>query len=76
MGVIKLLLKLILFIMWLALSLAWMIFFGAFGVACFASVFFVPVGVASFGLAMMPLFSALAFMGWHKPTQQVIIVQR
>ena len=76
MGVIKFTLKLILFLVWLMLAIVWMIFFGAFGAACFASVLFVPVGVASFGLATMPLFTALAWMGWHhRPAQQVVIVQ-
>jgi hypothetical protein len=73
MRAIKLILKLILFIVWVTLALAWMIFFGAFGAACLASVVFAPVGIASFGLAVMPLFAALTFMGWRHQSQQVTV---
>lgn len=73
MKVIRFVLKLIVFTVMLTLSLVWMIFFGAFGVACFASVLFFPVGVASFGLATMPLFMALGWMGWHRGSNTVIV---
>lgn len=77
MGVIKFLLKLILFCVWVSLAVVWMVFFGVFGAACFASVFFVPIGVMSFGMTTMPLFAALGWMGWHRrPAQQVIVVTR
>lgn len=65
--------KFMLFLVLLALSLAWMIFFGAFATACMASVIFAPVGIAGYGLAVMPLFAALGWMGWGRHGQQVTV---
>jgi uncharacterized membrane protein YccF (DUF307 family) len=77
MKVVRFVLKFIVFTVWLVLALAWLVFFGAFGVACFASVLFIPVGVASFGLALMPLMVALSWMGWHhSPTSVTVNVNR
>jgi uncharacterized membrane protein YccF (DUF307 family) len=76
MRVIKATLKLILFVVWVSLSLAWMVFFGAVGVAACATVLLVPMGLMSFGLATMPLFAALGWMGLRRPAQQVIVVNR
>lgn len=73
MRVIKFILKFILGTVMLVLALAWMLVCGAFGVACFASVFFAPVGIAAFGLATMPLWAALAMMTGRRHSQQVIV---
>lgn len=74
MRAIRFTLKAIIGLVLIILSLAWMIFFGVWGVFLLASVFFGPVGIASFGLATMPLFAALAWMGVRRPAQQVVIV--
>ena len=75
MRAIRFTLKFTLATVWIILALAWMVFFGVFGAALFASFFFAPLGIACFGLATMPLFAALAWMGVRKsPTQQVVIV--
>lgn len=77
MRVVKFIIKLMLGTIMVGLSLAWMIVCGAFGVACFASVFLAPVGIAAFGLATMPLWAALSWMGHGRSSQQVIVnVQR
>ena len=57
------LIKLTLGLFLISLAMLWMIFFGAVGAACVASVFLFPVGIALFGLATVPLWSALTWLG-------------
>lgn len=73
MRVIVWTLKFVLFFVMLMLALAWMAFFGIVGTAFMASVFFTPVGLACYGVAVMPLFAALGWMGWRKPAGQVTV---
>lgn len=61
MRVIALTLRLMLGCIMLLLSLAWLVFFGAVGVAACSTVVLFPLGLAAFGLATMPLWSAA---GW------------
>lgn len=76
MRAIRFTFKVILFLVMLTLSLAWMIFFGIFATACVASVVFFPVGIACYGLAIMPLFAALGWMGMGRHQNVNVTVSR
>lgn len=73
MRVIKFCLKFVTGIVLLVLSLAWMVFFGVFATAMVASVLFFPLGIATYGLAAMPLFAALTWMGLRSKPQTVVV---
>lgn len=76
MRFIRAVLKFVLFVIMLTLSLVWMLFFGVIGVAAFSTFLLAPLGVASFGIATMPLFAALGWMGLRRPATVVVNVQR